>query len=302
MVAFGAFLGLLTAISWALSSIIHPHISKTLGVHSCMMLRQPLAVVVLAILCLVMGQFHHASGYTLFMAIFSGMLGVALADWCIYESVLRVGVRTALVCASLSSCLTAILSFFLLDEVINFQGVVGIVIATAGVMLVVFTEHSAPSQSLPKPTLKQELMGIALALAGALGLALAFITSKEALNEGMTSLYLTLLRNVGGCAAIWFMAAYVHNIKSTWSNFSSHPELIKFFLLGCIFGPVGGVWLASAALLFAPAAIVATVIGLQPIACTVISAIIEKRLPSWGSILGCCIACTGAAILLLRNM
>ncbi len=339
MALVGAFLSILTAFSWAASSIIHPHISRTLGVHACMVIRQPLAGLCLVILCALTQQFDVVSGTTLLIAAFSGIVGAALVDYCVFESVLLVGVRTALVCASLSSCFTALLSFFFLDEYINGQGILGIIMATVGVMIVIFSEHSqaataqatatqtsaakpsgaqstvaqtstiqvpttllSGAENRPKPTLKQEIIGITLALVGAFALALGFITSKMALNEGMSPLYLGLWRTMSGCLVIWIVAAFARNLKSSWVNLKKHPELIKFFFLGCLFGPVGGTWLSSVALLYAPAAIVATLIGLQPIACTIISGIMERRMPSLGSIVGACITCSGAALLLLRNV
>ena len=41
-------------------------------------------------------------------------------------------------------------------------------------------------------------------------------------------------------------------------------------------------------------------IGLEPIALLIVTGIIERRVPSVNSIIGSCIACAGAAILLLR--
>ncbi len=301
MITLGIITGIGTAFSWACSSMIHASLARTMGAHGFMMLRQPLAAIILLIICLMLNQVQGHSIYTVFIALLSGLIGIGISDWFLYESVLRIGLRSALVCNSLSSCFTALLGVLFLQEYLGVQGVAGIIIATAGVMTVILSERrnaTIPESQNTDP--KYRIIGVCLALASSFCLALAFMWAKEALNMGIEPLYLTFLRNVSASIFLWIAAIRLHRVQSTWQNIKVHPELIKFFFLGCFFGPVGGIWLSSIALSNAPAAVAATLIGLQPVALLIVSGFVERRAPSLGSIIGSCVACFGAAILLLR--
>ena len=49
----GVLAGVGTAFSWSVSSTVHAQASRLLGVHPFMMLRQPLAVCVLCVVCVI---------------------------------------------------------------------------------------------------------------------------------------------------------------------------------------------------------------------------------------------------------
>ena len=55
MSGFGVFLAIATAFSWALGCVVHTTASRVVGIPAVMLIRQPLASVVLGIFCLVMG-------------------------------------------------------------------------------------------------------------------------------------------------------------------------------------------------------------------------------------------------------
>ena len=68
MSGFGVFLAIATAFSWALGCVVHTTASRVVGIPAVMLIRQPLASVVLGIFCLVMGDLwlpslHLFAGY-----------------------------------------------------------------------------------------------------------------------------------------------------------------------------------------------------------------------------------------------
>lgn len=89
-------------------------------------------------------------------------------------------------------------------------------------------------------------------------------------------------------------------IRPTLSALREHPEVFKLVPPGCLFGPAGGIWLSCLAIDFLPAAVASMLIGLEPIALLIIMGIMERRMPRRDSIIGSVIACTGAAVLVLR--
>jgi drug/metabolite transporter (DMT)-like permease len=298
VLGIGIAAGLLTAFSWGVSAVINAAAARLIGVHAFMMTRLPLAVLVLIPLCLLAGQFRCYSAYALCMGVVSGVLGLAICDWCLYVAVQRIGIRTAMVCHSLYACVTALLGIIFFSEHLGIQGLCGIAVATLGVIMVTVAERQ--QAFLAEVSRSRRRTGVALALFSAVALACGLILSKAAIQDGMPPLMLTLLRTAAGSLVMLGTGICLRRIRSTAVAVRSSPRVMKLLLIGCIFGPVGGIWISLVALEHAPAAVASTLIGLQPVALLLISGIYERRCPSLGSILGACTACSGTAVLLLR--
>lgn len=296
----GVVASLCTAMSWAISNVIHSTLSRMIGVSAFLMMRQSLATVVLSVLCLVAGEFQTYTLWALGLGMVSGVIGLVVCDWCLYEGVLRIGIRPALVCHSLSSCFTALLGVLFLEEYLGIQGFLGILVATGGVVLVIIAEQRDGHRTGTVDS-GQRRTGILLALVSAVAMACGMISSKEAMTQGLPPLLLSLVRNGMATIVLWNLNLCLHRVRSSFGQIREHPAAVKLLLIGCVFGPVGGIWLSSVALNYAPAAVASTLIGLQPVALLVVSGIWERRVPSLGSILGSITACCGAALLLLRS-
>ena len=298
ILGLGIAAGLGTAISWSLASIFNSASSRHVGVFHFIMMRQPLASLILGIACLFSGELvlYHAG--SLGVAALSGLIGLILCDLCLYSSILLIGIRPALVCHSLYSCCTALFGTIFLHEYLGLQGICGLIIATLGVMAVIICEQR-DVHAVHVPPHKRNI-GVMLALLSAVLMAVGLVLSKEAIRQGLPPLPLSFIRNATACIIIWCAALALGHIRSAWMALKTHPQVWKLLPLGCITGPAGGIWLSSVALENLPAAVASTLIGLQPIALLVATGILERRCPVRGSILGSCAACAGAALLLLR--
>lgn len=293
----GVFLGLITAFSWAVAGMIHTSISRSIGIEALMLARLPLAVVVLGIACLASGELWLPSTNMLWLAGASGLLGIVIGDACFYTAALAIGLRATLVCLSLSACFTAVLGTIFLGEFIGAQGWLGMAIATVGVALVVITERGDGQTQLSKATKRR---GVALALSSALFLAIGMIFSKRALDDGMSALQLSLYRNIISMLGVCLVAGLRGHIRPALAMLKSNPQTFKLFPLGCLFGSAGGIWLSCVTISLLPAAVASMLIGLEPIALLIIVGVMERRLPPTASMGGAVIACSGAAVLLLR--
>ncbi|WP_303237464.1 DMT family transporter [uncultured Bilophila sp.] len=298
MFGLGVFLAISTAFSWALACVIHTTASKITGIRAVMLVRQPLASVVLGVCCLAAGDLWLPSMRLFWLSAVSGLFGIIIGDACLYAGALTIGLRPAQVCQSLSSCFTALFSAIYLHEFIGMQGWIGMLVATCGVILVVTSERRDTHN--PPTTRKQRRKGITLSLLAAVFLALGLVFSKQALEEGIGALPLAFYRNAISTVGIWAIGFAIGAVAPAMRSLRANPGALKLFPLGCLFGPAGGIWLSCIALDYLPAAIASMLIGLQPIALLIITGIIERRVPAVNSIIGSAVACTGAAILLLR--
>ena len=287
-----------TALSWSFASIINATSSRLLGVYNYLMMRQLLATVVLAVACLFAGQLAGYPGYALTMAFISGLTGLVLCDWCLYEGMMRIGIRPAAVCHSLYSCCTALFGVIFLQEYLGVQGIVGILLATLGVIVVILSERRYAHSLAASP--REQRIGVALSLLSAVLMALGMIFSKEALKQDMPPLMLAFLRNLSGFLILWTLALATGRIRRAFGEVRAHPQVWKLLPLGCAVGPTGGIWLSCVALAYLPAAVASTLIGLQPIVLLFLTGMIERRSPAAFSIMGAIAACGGAALVLLR--
>ena len=226
MSGFGVFLAIATAFSWALGCVVHTTASRVVGIPAVMLIRQPLASVVLGIFCLVMGDLWLPSLHLFW-----------LAAACQYAGALTIGLRPAQVCQSLSSCFTALFGSIYLNEYIGLQGWLGMFVATCGVILVVLSEqrdaHNPPVSS------KQRNKGVIISLLAAVFVALGIVFSKQALQEGIGALPLAFYRNAISTAGIWAVGLAFGAIRPAFGNLKANPGILKLFPLGCLFGPPG---------------------------------------------------------------
>jgi drug/metabolite transporter (DMT)-like permease len=300
VLGIGIAAGLGTACAWSIAVVVNAAVAGLIGVHSFMMIRLPLALLVLIPPCLIAGQFQAYAPHALFMGAVSGVLGLVVCDWCLYVAVLRIGVRTAMVCQSFYVCITALLGVAFFSEHMGIQGFFGIGLATFGVIMVIVAERQHAEPSLAEVSPVRRRLGVGLALFSAVAVALGLIFSKAAIQEGIPPLMLALLRNASGAFVVLGAGICLHRIQHAMASVRATPGVVKLLLIGCMCGPVGGMWLSLVALEYAPVAVASTLIGMQPVALLFVSGIHERRCPSLGSIIGACAACTGTAILLLR--
>lgn len=302
MLYVGVAAALCTACFWAGSSVIHANVARKVGVHSLLLLRQPLCVTFLAVAAFLAGEFTWYPLYWVMVGSLSGVLAIFINDWLFYESIGRAGVRCAIVCNSLSAVCTAVLGVFFLGENLGVLGMVGILVSTAGVMLVVCAEQGAAGSAAQSRSITSRAyaVGVAMALATALLSAVGMILSKAALSNGIPPLFMALIRNIVALFGFVGAAFLLHNFRSTLQKAKTTPHLFWMLVAGCLLGPGGGTWLFMVAIQNCGAAVAATLVGLEPVALLVITGLWERRCPSRGSIIGSVTACAGAALLFWR--
>ena len=294
----GILASLGTAFSWSLATIINTETSSHVGIIHFFMMRQPVAAIMLGIVALLAGQFTWYPPHAIIYTGLSGILGLIFCDYCLYRSVPLIGIRSAMICQCLYSCWTAVFGTIFLHEYLGIQGILGLLIATAGVILVITHERKDAHTGVNDPG--QRRLGLILGLASGVFMAIGLVLSKQALNDGIPPVMLACIRNAASWAVLWICAGFLGHLATAWAAAKAYPAVLKRVPLGCLFGPAGGVWLSTVALDILPAAVASTLIGMQPIALLILTGIRERRIPARGSILGSILACAGAALLILR--
>ncbi|GHV51604.1 hypothetical protein FACS1894168_3820 [Deltaproteobacteria bacterium] len=236
----------------------------------------------------------------LFFLACSAITGLVFADPIFYMACVRIGPRLALLLQSLSAAITALLGYFFLGEQIGVTGVAGIAVTTAGVAFVLL-EGGLPSVTVGMGglTRAQLLRGTLCGLASAAGLGVSYLFMKQGLRQSIDPLWASVIRTTLGCSFIWIGVGLRGQLLAIMRRSWSTPGVPRLLLYGCTVSTAGNC-LALVGMSLTESGVMATLIGLQPIAIIPIIALADRKLPSPRAVIGSVIAFGGMVLLFLR--
>ncbi len=284
-----------TAICWSFSSVLFAVASKRVGPLVINLLRLPLAIFLLmATYTILQGKFAIAFHSAMYLAL-SGVIGLAIGDTFLFNSMVMVGARLSMLLLSLSPPITALLAYIFLGEVLNWLDILGILITLIGVIWVVLER---PEKN---PVIQKQLMwkGVVLGFLSALAQAVGLLWAKMGLGPNVDPLYGTLIRMSSAALILWPMSFLLKRIKNPVKLIQADTTALKYLLAGVIMGPFLGVWLSLVAVKYTNTGIAATIMSIVPVTMIPLSIKFEKETPSLRSIAGAVIAIIGIAILFL---
>jgi len=296
----GEAAGISTAFAWSISCLLHTEASRQLGPTSMLILRLPMAVVGLFLMALFAGELRTYPVNAVLIMMVSGVMGIAVCDWCFYLAIQRIGVRAALVCQSFYASISALLGVLFLGDTLGLWGGVGIAIATCGVVMVITAERDTQTSAGARPHSMRT--GLLLAFGSACSLSVGLVLTKEAMRLGLTPISGGLVRTFTALAVIWIINAYTHKIRKAFTDLHEHPKAVWLLFGGCVFGTVGGLWLSLTALNNTATGIATVLMSMQVVILPFLTWILEHRRPAIGTLAGALIACMGAGIVLLRPL
>ena len=300
LIGLGELAGLATAVSWAVSCQIHTMVGRLVGAGSVTVIRVPLFVTAVTLVAFAFGADTTTPVMALFFLACSALAGIAIADPVFYMACVAIGPRlTLLIQSSLTSCLTAVLGYFFLGEHIGLMGFAGILITSAGVAFVLLEGGASPAGAGAGLSPGQLARGAFLAFAAALGLALSYLSMKQGLRQGIDPLWAAAVRVSTGSAFLWVGVALRGRLLATLRRGWSMKGVPLMLVYGCAISTVGNC-LALVAMSHVESGVVATLIGLQPIAIIPVVAIAERKYPTIRALVGTLIAFGGMAVLFLR--
>lgn len=163
------------------------------------------------------------------LLLLSGIIGIALSDTLLFESLNRLGASlSAIVSCSYSPFVIIMASLFLLESMTLWQ-LVGVAFIIAAVVMI---SHRNGINAIPQ---KDLLLGIILGLLAMFAMAVSIILMKPILTHS-SILWATLIRTLGGTALL-FLVINIHSrrrkiIQSVFSSENWKPMLSGSFLGG----------------------------------------------------------------------
>lgn len=284
----GEIAALLVSICWTFSAVYFERAGKVIGSLQVNIIRLFLAIIFLGFTTLfTKGRFFptDATAYNWFWLGISGIIGFFLGDIMLFKSYSVIGSRTAALIMSIHPMLTAIISWFFLDEILSIRSIFAIIISMTGIIIAI---------SNNKMKLNIPFKGFLLAFGGALGQAVGIIFSKKGMGT-YDAIASTQIRAIFGFLCFAILITILKRWKKVFNSMKSKNGMIDT-TAGTIFGPFIGVSLSLFAVQHTQTGIASTLMALVPIFIILPSAIMFKEKITARQIIGAVISMAGASI------
>jgi drug/metabolite transporter (DMT)-like permease len=294
MVLVGEIAAFGTACLWGLSTFMHTDAAKLMGARFLTLFRMPLVVFYNLCLAGLFGISWSLPGDSLFWLIFSGVLGLGIADTLLYEGCTRIGARLGSIIWQLTPCVTALIAYFFLGETLSIHNIVGMAVVM-GAVLYVITEKDRSRQDHSDPV--EWRRGILLTLLSMITLACSHVCIRKGLSYGVDPLMGCIVRAVAAAIVSWSIVVFLRRTHYVIDQLRSSRNALSIVLVASFFGTTIGNWLALVAMKYAKAGIAATLIGMSPLAVIALTSMRERRCPTLRVVFGSLVACAGSALM-----
>lgn len=295
----GEIAALITALMWTCSSFSFENAGKKIGSLNVNIIRLVLALIIISLYTLFTKSALFPTTATasqwLWLSL-SGLVGFVLGDLFLFEALLLVGSRVAMLIMSLSPPMTAVFSFFILGETLSLASFIGMFLTVFGIAIVVLVkgekEEKTKNLSFAHP-----VKGIVYAFLGAFGQALGLILSKFGMGQ-YDAFQATQIRIIAGLLGFIVYFTIVKQWRSLFTALKNKIGLL-WSTVGAFFGPFLGVSFSLIAVKNTSAGIASTISSITPILLIPVAIFIKKEKVTFKEILGAIVTIFGVAILFL---
>jgi len=300
MIYAGEIAALATAVLWSASAMFFTSASHRIGSFSMSHFRLAFGVVLICVMQLAVNGTIFPSGvssYSIQMLVISGICGFFISDALLFQSYVDIGPRLGVLVNNTYPFLASFLAYLFLNEVLSKTTWLGMVITTAGV-LVVLLEKKGLLKHLHHIENRRFARGLLFGFLAGMFQAVSITFSKVALGgEGHADpLTATLIRCTAGFLCYLTVTIFRGRVGYVFSK-RSNTRAMWLIAGGAVVGPSVGVWMSMIAVQKAPLGIAATLMSLMPIAIIPMTAIFYKERTSWRALVGAVLAFIGVAIL-----
>jgi drug/metabolite transporter (DMT)-like permease len=222
----------------------------------------------------------------------SGLAGFAFGDLCLFQALVVLGSRLAILLMALVPPLCALLGWAILGERLAALDWLGMALTIGGVTWVVLERPEREGRPRRVP-----LDGILLGLGGALGQAVGLVLSKLGMGR-YDAFAATQIRVLAGLAGFVLVFCAIRGWGRVRAALRDRGAMARTGL-GSFFGPFLGVSLSLVAVQRAPTGVAATIMAIQPVLILVPAALLSKERITFRAIIGALLAVGGAALLFL---
>ncbi len=306
---FGELIALVTTICWSIGIFPFTEAAKRLGTAALNQYRLFLAWIIISIIIVIFYPVSVTGLFTipqtkqyLFLGL-SGIIGFTIGDYFSFSSFKILGPKLGSLYTTIAPGSALLAGFLILNQRINFIGMVGIFVTIAGVIwLTLSKKDTAASEDAG---FKRNPLGILFGIIGALCQGFGLVLSKlgmDAYEEKLPTLHAVWIRLLFAFGAAFFISLVTARMKqNSVPIFKNQNNGVPYMFLGTLFGPVLGVSCSLLAIQHLPVATAQTIFALLPIVVLPINYFYYKERITIQSVFACAIAVLGVFILIWRD-
>jgi drug/metabolite transporter (DMT)-like permease len=299
---FGEIAGILTAFFWTITSLAFESAGKKVGSLAVNLIRLVIAFFFIGIYSWIARGFFFPTDATTFQwkwLALSALVGFVIGDLLLFQAFVVVGARISMLMMALAPPFTALISWFILDEVMSVMNLLGMAITLSGIIIVILKRERIEQngQMVKKLKSSYSIQGVLLALGGALGQAIGLVISKKGMGDydAFSATQIRVLAGIAGFAILFF---FIKRWPRVWSALRNGSAM-KRITLGAFFGPFLGVSFSLLAVQNTQAGIAATLMAISPVLIIPPAILLFGEKVNWKEVLGAVITVAGVALFFL---
>ena len=294
------FLALGTAFLWAVTSLIHVDLSRTLGGAAYNRLRLTIMAFVMPVVAVFWGGWDTVESSGILLVVLSGLIGFSLGDSAMLMSMQYLGPRRTQVIYAFNAPMTVVLGIFVLSEIPTYMQVIGILITFSGIYVAIAYGKREDQKHAWESDHGKVWIGVLWGVLGALSQAVGVILLKPALNLGADPFIVATIRIM---AAGFFIACVGYFFPRThwWPNITWHG-----FMCTTVAGVVGIIiavgFFLTYAIKLGNVGIATVLSATTPIIVLPILWAVTKERPSFCAWIGATLAVAGVSVIILNGV
>lgn len=290
ILGFGEWCALACALCWAIAVILLKKSGESLSPFALNYIKNLLCLLALALTLLVThgGRWPGMPGEQVALTLFSGTLGIALADTLYFRALNSIGAARMGVAGTAFSPSVILLAAIFLGERLSPLQIAGVAITLSGIALVTYVKTTG---KLDAQTLRR---GVLLGVTSVAVMAAGVVIAKPIL-ETQDFLWVVFLRLLGGVAVMTALLS----VRRQWSALAQAyrgvrhwPQVIAGSLMGTYVSNL--FWLAGYK--YADASIAAVLNELSAIFIVLLAALVLKEKLQARQLVGCGLAVLGVIV------
>ncbi|UCD18481.1 MAG: DMT family transporter [Candidatus Zixiibacteriota bacterium] len=290
-----------TAVLWSFTSIFFTSASRRIGSYWLNKIRLVLAVAFISTTLMLSTGRLLPDGIpveSFYYLIASGIVGLTLADSCLFRSFVVIGTRLTLLIFAISPIIAALFAWILLDERLGILAILGIMTTVSGVIWVT-VERRHPNSRIDAINGKAKRIGVLLATGAATCQAIGLVLAKAGMGESLNPLPATFIRMVAAAVSIWLFGMLRGDLREIGIKFSDRKALL-LALGGAICGPFLGVWMSLTAVKYTQTGVAMAIMATVPVLIIPLVVIFYKEKASLRAVIGAIVAVAGVTMLFLE--
>lgn len=255
--------------------------------------------------------FTHANWETIAWIAGAGVVGLVFGDYFLFAAYRLIHASYAQLIMTLSPLFASFASFFILQETLSWEIILGMFVTLTGIALTIVKKNKSSNSSANNLHISVSGKGILFAILSALGQGIGLVLSKKGIQiyhdiagTAATDFYISIaatqIRVITGFICFCLIVLCTQSGVSTLLQSVQKSKVMGLTCMGALFGLGIGVPLSLLALQYTQTAVVSTIIATTPIVILIYQRIFHKKPIALIELSGIIISVIGVAIMVFN--